>query len=371
MALVAGSGAYADSQRWSPQQAQAWSARQPWLVGANYIPANAINQLEMWQADTFDPATIDRELTLAQGLGMNTMRVFLHDQLYAQDPKGFAQRIDAFLTIAHRHGIRPMLVLFDSCWDPDPKLGPQHPPIPGVHNSGWVQSPSAAALKDSLQQPRLEAYVKGIVGDFARDDRILAWDLWNEPANQTDTRYKDLSRNEKHDLIAAILPKVFEWARGQDPIQPLTSGVFRSSEIWGDSEKLDTITRTQLMQSDIISFHSYGWPEKLDAQIKTLQTYGRPLILTEYMARGAGSTFDTSLPLGRKYRVGMINWGFVLGKTQTDLPWDSWQRPYVLSEPQVWFHDIFKPDLTPYRQAEVDLIRRLTAEARAEAKPKP
>ena len=126
----------------------AWYAAQPWPVGANFLPSTAINELEMWQADTFDPVTIDRELGWAEGIGMNTMRVFLHNLLWEQDPKGFEQRIDTFLTIAARHHIRPVFVLFDSCWEPFPKLGPQHPPIPGVHNSGWVQAPGAAVLAD-------------------------------------------------------------------------------------------------------------------------------------------------------------------------------------------------------------------------------
>src|ERR1700758_5513262 len=175
--------------RWTEEQANAWYARQPWPVGANFLPSTAINELEMWQAETFDTATIDRELGWAEGIGMNTMRVFLHNLLWEQDPEGFKKRIDEFLTIAARHHIRPIFVLFDSCWDPFPKLGPQHPPIPGVHNSGWVQAPGAKILADSSQYPQLESYVKGVVGGFANDQRILAWDVWNEPDNGNDGSY--------------------------------------------------------------------------------------------------------------------------------------------------------------------------------------
>jgi endo-1,4-beta-mannosidase len=158
------------------------------LVGSNYNPASAINELEMWQADTFDAPRIDKELGWAQDLGMNTMRVFLHDLLWKQDPQGFKKRLDAFLTIANRHKIRPVFVLFDSCWDPHPILGPQHPPIPGVHNSGWVQSPGADALQDAREYPRLKSYIEGVVGAFANDPRILAWDVWNEPNNGNPAR---------------------------------------------------------------------------------------------------------------------------------------------------------------------------------------
>src|ERR1700680_4427139 len=160
--------------RWSEQKANSWYAQQPWLVGSNYVPKSAINQLEMWQETTFNPAEIDQELTWAEAMGMNTMRVFLHDLLWQQDAAGFQKRVDQFLTIASRHHIRPMFVLFDSCGAPQPHLGSQPPPIPGVHNSGWVQSPGAAALADPSQYPRLRDYVRGVVGDFAEDDRILA-----------------------------------------------------------------------------------------------------------------------------------------------------------------------------------------------------
>jgi hypothetical protein len=342
--------------RWSVEQANAWYAKQPWLVGANYIPSNAINEFEMFQPETFDPAENDRELGLAEGIGMNTMRVFLQDQLWTSDPEGFSKRLDAFLAIAAKHHIRPVLVLFDSCWEANPKLGPQHPPIPGVHNSGWVQSPGAAELMDKSYYPKLQAYVEGVVGRFGKDDRVLAWDVWNEPDNGNDKRFNEAPH--KADLVDALLPQVFAWAREAKPTQPLTSGVWNGD--WSDESKMNATTKIQLSESDIISFHNYGWPEEFEAKIKDLQKQHRPILCTEYMARGAGSTFDNSLPIAKKYNVGAINWGLVAGKTQTYLPWDSWEHPYVLSQPTVWFHEVFRKDGTPYRQHEVDLIRELT-----------
>lgn len=347
--------------RWTEAQANAWYARQPWLVGSDYIPSDAINQLEMWQAATFDPRRIDQELGWAQSLGMNTMRVFLHDLLWQQDPAGFQQRIDTFLAICDKHHIRPIFVLFDSVWDPDPKLGPQHPPIPGVHNSGWIQSPGRAALEDPTQYPRLEAYVQGVIGAFANDPRVLAWDLWNEPDNMNDPSYIALEPLNKQALVATLLPQVFAWARSAHPTQPLTSGVWRGDD-WSNLSTLFPVARIQLENSDILSFHSYGWPEEFEHRVLQLETYHRPILCTEYMARDIGSLFDTILPIAQEYRVAAINWGFVQGKTQTWLPWDSWTRPYVLESPAVWHHDIFYPDGKPYRQAEVDLIRRLTTQ---------
>jgi hypothetical protein len=350
--------AFAETQRWSAEKANAWYQQQPWLLGSNYIPADAINELEMWQAESFDPQQIDKELGWAQGLGMNTMRVFLHDLPWKQDPAGFKQRIDTFLTIADKHKIKPLFVIFDSCWDPMPKLGPQHPPIPGVHNSGWVQAPGAAALEDPKQYPRLKEYVQGVVGAFANDNRILGWDLWNEPDNTNNSSYGKQEPKNKAELVLALLPQVFAWAREVNPSQPLTSGVWKGD--WSSPEKLDAMAKIQLEQSDVISFHNYSWPEDFEKKVTWLESYHRPIICTEFMARPAGSTFDTILPIAKKHKVGAINWGFVVGKTQTNLPWDSWQRPYTLEQPPAWFHEVFHADGTPYREREAEIIRELT-----------
>jgi hypothetical protein len=355
--------ASAQTPRWSERTANAWYARQPWLVGSNYIPGNAINQLEMWQETTFDPAGIDRELGWAQAMGMNTMRVFLHDLLWQQDAAGLQKRIDQFLAIAARHHIRPIFVIFDSCWDPLPRLGPQHPPIPGVHNSGWVQSPGALALADPAQYPRLQAYVEGLLRAFAQDDRILAWDLWNEPGADNAGSYprQELKVDDKIARVKFLLPQVFAWARNAHPTQPLTAGVWDvdpSTENGG----LGDLQSIELGQSDIVTFHNYSWPEEFQAEVAWLKKkYNRPVICTEYMARSVGSTFDGILPIAKQERIGAINWGFVAGKTQTYFPWDSWQRPYVLEQPPVWFHEVLRQDGAPYRKAEVDLIRRLTS----------
>ena len=352
---------HAQTSRWSEARANDWYAKLPWLVGSNYIPKSAINELEMWQEASFDPAEIDRELGWAEGLGMNTMRVFLHDLLWQQDAAAFQKRIDQFLTIASRHHIRPIFVLFDSCWDPQPKLGPQRPPIPGVHNSGWVQSPGAQALADPSQYPRLKAYVQGVVGAFGNDDRILAWDVWNEPGSDTTGSYPktEMNMKEKVARVTALLPQAFAWAREMNPAQPLTSGVYEI-DTSADEAAVDRLERIQLDESDVITFHNYSWPESFSTEIEWLRRFHRPIICTEFMARSVGSTFDTILPMAKRERVGAINWGFVAGKTQTYYPWESWQHPYIRDEPPVWFHEVLRPDGTPYRQAETELIRELT-----------
>jgi hypothetical protein len=353
--LFLSSGALRAQQiRWTDKEAADWYAKQPWLLGSNYIPADAINELEMWQAETFNPKRIDLELGWAESIGLNTMRVFLHDLLWQQDSAGFKKRIDTFLRISAKHHIRPVFVLFDSCWDPEPHLGKQHVPRPGIHNSGWVQSPGTAALQDPAQYPRLEAYVKGVVGAFAKDDRILGWDIWNEPDNVNVGSYGVHEAKNKVELVATLLSRAFEWARSVHPVQPLTSGLWTGD--WSIPGRLTATARIQIGLSDIASFHSYETPEIFERRLVSLLQYRRPIICTEYMARGNGSTFQNTLPIARSYNIGAINWGLVAGKTQTYLPWDSWQHPYTDREPAMWFHEIFRTDGTPYSREEVTLI---------------
>lgn len=347
---------------WTKEQANGWYARQPWMVGANYNNRSAINQFEMWQADTFNPTEIDQELGWASTMGMNVMRVYLHNLLWEEDAAGLKQRMETFLQIADKHKIRIMFVLFDSCWDPDPVSGRQRPPIPGVHNSGWMQAPGAARLADKSQYNKLEAYVKDLVGHFANDKRIVVWDVWNEPNNEGGGGGAYKPTPQKKELVAGLLGQVFDWARSANPSQPLTSGLWIGDH-WDQIDKLDAVEKIQISQSDVNSFHDYNWPEKFEARAKQMLGYGRPVLATEYMARGNGSTFDGSLPLGKKYKIAMINWGFVDGKSQTRLPWDSWKKPYTMDEPTIWFHEVLRANGKPYRPAEVELIKKLTSEA--------
>lgn len=345
------------SAKWERDRAWDWYGEQEWLVGANFNPSTAINQLEMWQKDSFDPETIDRELGWAQGIGMNAMRVYLHDLLYEQDSAGFLDRMDQFLTIADDHNMKILFVIFDSCWDPFPKTGKQRDPKPHVHNSGWVQSPGYYALKDSTQYPRLKRYVQGVIGHYARDTRVLGWDIWNEPDNDTGPSYRDVDLPDKEEYVLPLLDKAFSWAREMHPEQPLTSAVWLGD--WSRHDDLHAIARLQLERSDIITFHNYDDPGSFEQRIKWLQRYERPIICTEYMARPNGSTFEGFLPIAKKYNVGMFNWGLVDGKTQTKYPWDSWTREYT-SEPDVWFHEVFRNNGESYRLEETQLIKRLT-----------
>ena len=331
--------------RWDVDRAWAWYRRLPWIVGCNFIPSTASNQLEMWQAETFDPGTIDRELGLAQGLGFNTVRVYLHDLLWQRDADGFMGRVDHFLGLAASHDIRAIVVFFDGVWNNRAYAGPQADPIPGVHNSRWVQSPTSPEVVDPTAWPRLRDYVQGVLRRLTDDERILMWDLYNEPGNEG--------------LLGNALPllrEVMTWAREIDPSQPLSVGP------WNWSEDFTDLNRFQVDNSDIITFHSYEDVATVERLLREHQRPGRPVICTEYLARTTESHFESHLPLFREAGVGCINWGLVAGKTQTHFPWGSTQGA---SEPAVWYHDIFRPDGTPYDEAEVRFIRRVISESTA------
>jgi hypothetical protein len=345
--------------RWSQQKAQDWLDKNGWIVGCNYIPHNAINQLEMWQSETFDPFLIDKELSWASDLGFNTVRVFLHHLLWEQDPKGFLERIDLFLSIASKHGIRTMLVLFDAVWNPYPKLGKQPEPKKNVHNSGWVQSPGYDVLNNPDSYDSLYEYVHGVVNHFKHDDRVLIWDLFNEPDNMNLASYKDDSyARHKAELSMELLKRTIRWVRGIEPDQPITMAPWQELNDWSCDTKTNVLDNYMFTHSDIISFHCYADKKGMENRIKQLQRFGRPLMCTEYMARPFGNTFQEILPLFKKYNIGAYNWGFVAGKSQTHCPWDSWQTPYE-NEPPLWFHDIFRPSGEAYIEQEVAFIKEI------------
>ena len=336
-------------ERWSHEKAWEWYVREPWLVGFNYVPSTACNTTEWWQAETFDPETIDRELGWAADVGFNTTRAFVQFLVWKHDPEGFKQRFDRFLALAAKHKIRVMPVLFDDCafGEPrqtEPSLGKQREPVPGMILPSWTPSPGLSRVADRQAWPDLEAYVKDLVGHFARDERIVAWDLYNEPGN---SGMGDRSR--------PLVEAAFRWARQAGPSQPLTVSVWNGS--------LDELNRVQLDQSDVVSFHAYTDYAGMVRQIDRYQQHLRPVICTEWMARPRGGRFDTELPLFKRRGVGCYQWGLVNGRTQAQFPW--WNKPGGEVDPQFgWFHDVFHADGRPYRPEEIDVIRWYAADKR-------
>ncbi len=355
---------------WPAERAMAWYAELPWLVGCNYYPATAINQIDMWQASTFDPATIDKELALAASIGMNTLRVYLHDLVWADDEQGLYKRIDQFLGICQKHGIRPFFVFFDDCHYPRPELGPQPLPIRAWHNSGWRNCPArdvamrfAEDAATEEESARLKGYVQETMRRFKDDQRVLFWELYNEPG---------CGRGDNTEKSNRLVYQSWIWAREVNPSQPIsstTAGAVGPVNI--------AINRTN---SDIHSIHNYGPPPGLERAIEEYKKDGRPVIVTEWLARTHGSTVQDCLPVLKKHGVGAVNWGFVSGKSGTIWPWESRVGPNgerlsmsqkrakgevvnpgdPFPEPEVWFHDLFRIDGTPFDQAEIDLFRELT-----------
>ncbi len=349
--------------RWSEQRAWDWKKENGWMVGTNFNPSTSINQLEFWQEDTYDPETIERELEWSAELGMNLHRVYLHNLLWDQDSLGFLKRIENYLDMSDSKDIKTLLVLLDDVWHPIPKLGKQPEPLPFIHNSGWVQAPGSAILGDSSRHKEVKNYIKGVMSHFANDNRVVGWDLYNEPDNfgPPDPRYPDRGPEvkEKHIYSLSLLKKVFYWAREINPSQPLTVGQWKGDhKNWGILDSLSPIDRFAVSQSDVISFHSYGDIDETRTKIEELEKYNRPLLCTEYLARGQENTFQKILPLFKEKQVSAINWGFVAGKTNTAFPWSSWKEKFD-SLPKIWHHDIYLPDKTPYDQKEIDFLKEM------------
>jgi hypothetical protein len=295
-------GSAAARELWTDEQATAWYEAQLWMAGANYLPRTAINQLEMWQAQTFDAATIDEEFGWAERLGFTTMRVFLHNLPWQEDAAGFLERIERVLAIADRHHLRLMLVLFDACCDPYPKPGPQHAPTPHVHNSGWVQAPGAAVLKDPARPHDLRGYVVGIISHFRADRRVVLWDIFNELDNRYGPkRCQPDEPADKAELALQLAAKAKEWALSAEPSQPISFCLWENHS--AARERRSPAQRFQLDSSDEITFHIYADPAKTREAITALRRYHRPLLCSEYMARPLGSTFSDILPLFKQERI--------------------------------------------------------------------
>ncbi|RLD81928.1 MAG: 1,4-beta-xylanase [Bacteroidetes bacterium] len=349
------------TNRWTVEKANKWYDNHDWIVGCNYVPANAINQIEMWQKDTFSPKLIDKELAWAEEIGFNTLRVFLHYLPWKEDTAGYYQRFDQFLTICEKHNISVAIVFFDDVWHPIPKSGKQPEPIKGIHNSGWVQCPGKEILQNlPMYEESLKAYVQQTIQRYKQDERVLIWDLYNEPGNKNNASYGDIELKKKKEFSLALLKKVFQWAREINPDQPITSGIWTAGNV--QPKNFSKIDKFCFEHSDIISFHTYSNKKRSQKLIRTLKASKRPLICTEYMARTAGSTFEGILPLFKKHNVAAYNWGFVAGKSNTIYPWKSWENPFD-TEPEIWFHDIFRQDGTPFSEKEINLIKELTGKA--------
>lgn len=333
-------------KRWTAEKANAWYAKQPWLMGCNFVPTTAVNDVEMWSRDTFDADTIRRELGWARDIGMNTVRVFLSYTVWKAEGRAFLDHFDEFLGMAAEKDIRVMPILFDDCafdGGVDPFYGPQPAPVPGVHNSRWVPSPGFAVADDPQQAASCRAYVDAVVGAHKDDDRIVAWDLYNEPGN-----------TGRKLLCLPLLVNVFAWARAQTPEQPLCCGY------WNQSPEWDGLNRTMMELSDVINLHAYTPLEETKRLVERARQEKRPIFISEWMHRPNGSCIMDHLPWFKEEKIGVWQWGLVQGKTQTHLSWSTMGTGKPDPNPALWQHDVLYPDGSPYREDEMVLMRKLT-----------
>ncbi|HEY4288145.1 MAG TPA: cellulase family glycosylhydrolase [Puia sp.] len=336
--FVNGASAQDSTLRWANQRAWNWYNKQPWYCGFNYIPAYAINYTAMWDKTSFDATAIDKELALAEQSGMNVLRAVLQYAVYEDDPKYFIRTLETFVAICNKHHIKFVPSLFDDCSFgivQDPRTGKQPDPLPGWYAWAWSPSPGHSMVVDSTTHPRLEKYVQDIISHFKNDDRILFWDLYNEPTN-----------GGLGSASFPLLKKVVAWARSVNPAQPLTVDVF---------DKNPRLNEIIFAASDIITFHNYENKEVLFKQIKELKTHGRPVICTEWMNRPWKSTIGNNLAVFYEEKVGCMLWGLVNGKTQTNLPWGHRPGDPV---PAVWQHDLYRGDYTPYDTSEISILKK-------------
>lgn len=363
--------------RWSEDRARAWTGA--WRVGANYLPSNCGNVLELFDSKNFDLSLLvaERELHVARAAGFTALRIFLHEELFFREESAFLAKISRLLDLFQRHEMSVMLVLFDACWRPD--LPEEDPYIPGVHNSAWLQCPSHDVLRafghgESWAFQRLERYVTGVVTRFAQDPRVAVWDIYNEPTQRQSEHLimprlnamhgREMSEYPEHwlldgpklQIVMQLLDKAFEWARMAGPMQPLTTAVWEFPTADDDDEVKrfkEQLNQKLVDLSDVPSLHCYCTPEQLEERLFDLARLQRgPALVTEFMARPLDSTLINSLPVLKHHGAWGYTWGLFQGRSNTHVPWNTWlETDFGKDHP--WFHDVFHPNGTAYDPEEV------------------
>ena len=271
--------------------------------------------------------------------------------------------MDELLALLDGYGITLMPVLFNDCAPferPDPvfpdKMGSGWQPYDIGHHGGKAENPFTGEKRktgwilfdeEAWREPQY-TYAKELIGRYARDPRIIMWDLWNEPGN-----------SNRHSLSMEYLEHVFEIARAVDPDQPLTAAPWSYPEGYGVAEDVDLepIQKRAVELSDIVSFHQYENFGRVKQVVKALAKEGRPLMNTEWLNRILDNNIRDLLPYFYENRIGSYHWGLVAGKSQFYLPWDYLREEDGL-DLTLWQHDLYHEDYTPYDQEEIALFRK-------------
>lgn len=345
---------------WSKERIWEWYNARPWIRGCNYMSADCANRMDQWQAEGFEERlqTTDEELALAHEIGFNSIRIIPEFFIWQQDHDGFMERFERYLQVAHKHGISCMVVFGNDCMPPKEealkrfRLGKQEFAL-GYHGGrkvsqhGVLNEPGYHLLDEPELAAQHYEWVREIITKYKDDERILIWDLFNEPGN-----------SRRGSMSLPHLKKFFEIAREINPIQPLTSCVWRM----GDMPDFCEIEQFALENSDIISYHDYNSYAKNVEIIHFLKKLGRPIVCTEWLARCMQNNVEEMFPLFFLEKVGCYNWGFVAGKYQTFEPWEHvWsdleKNPNLNFDFTKWFHDLYRPSLRPYNPKEIEIIK--------------
>lgn len=350
--------------KWSKERAWEWYNARPWIRGCNYMSADCANRVDQWQEYGFEERfeTAAGELKLMAELGYNSIRIIPEFIVWKKEHDGFTERFERYIELAAQNNISCMIVLGNDCCPPKEealkrmRLGEQQVDW-GYHGGrrisqhGRFDGIGYSLLDDPEYTEKYYEFVREIVGKYKNDERVIMWDVYNEPGN-----------SRRSGITLPHLEKFFEIIRDIDPIQPLTVG------IWSQSTELENLTEAEkygLENSDIISYHNYNSYENNVRELRLLKKLGRPVINTEWLNRCGGNSVEEMFPLFYLEKIGCYNWGFVAGKYQTYEPWNGIWDGYK-ENPEAfehfdftkWFHDIYRPSHNPYNPKETELIKR-------------
>ena len=359
------------SERWTKEKAWEWYNSRPWIRGFNYVPSDCVGWLEMWQE--YDHAskveTIRRELALAARIGFNAVRQFLAFDVWLYQHDSFMANVEEYISIAAENGLGVMLALISDGGVPkkEPVFGEVKttrgvhagednaaPEIPGIFPSERKWEPSMPIVDPKpkfspVDEPALAEqfyrYVDELAEKYAKDERVIFWNVWNEPGN-----------SNRGTLSVPHIRRAFEILRAHDPIQPLAADLWRFPK----NNKLTAEETVAAELSDVISYHDYGSLDHSVRVIEFLRGFGRPMLNTEWLHRVQFNSVYTHLPLYYNNGIGIFNWGLVEGKFHGKEPWENCWRRYAAGEKldiTKWQHDLLRANLRPYDPEEIKKFR--------------
>lgn len=349
-------------EKWTKERAWEWYNKQPWIRGFCYYPSCCLNMIEMWQEYNWDKvkATMEKEMAIAKEWGFNAVRILTLFDLYLDQPEAHLNHLEEFIQICDKNQIKVMVCIGNDCLVSKsnykkPSYGEQEYDL-GYH-SGKAISPHIVmnepgyALADEPEYFDLYLeYVEAIISKYAKDERVLLWDIYNEPGN-----------SRRGMMSYKVMEESFKIARKYDTIQPCAACCWSYNE---KDEPYKEIELKALEMSDVILYHGYMNYKKHKRTVKFLKkTYERPLFNTEWLHRIWHNDVEHFFPYFRKNKIAAFNWGFVRGKSQTNEPWEWLFNEYHLGHGKdwdftKWQHDLIRSNLEPYDFKEYEIIKR-------------